>query len=186
MKSFVLFVILVLSAASATAQVEPTLAIDRIESFGKDVSNVHALTIAAYPGYAPDLKVNGVHKPWGFGIAGLHPIGDLGPAKAFTGLRIDYLGDALFAPSADIGLKMDFPIAGYDVTWFAVTGVIAPLQGAGDQNFTPGAIIGAGATANIWHSADRKSSFNLFFEAEKWTQFTGIIYRPGMAMTWRF
>jgi hypothetical protein len=185
---------LVAAATSTFAQTPPTVAPTvpagdfgvlskgSIISFVQGVNTAHAISIAAYPGYAPDLKVSGVTKAWGFGVAALYPLGD----HAFTGLRFDYLGNSFFAASADVGVKADVQLFGHTFTPFTVAGVLTPLQGAGSDNLAVGAILGAGVTTTFWKSANGKTAINGFFECEKWTIFPGVIYRPGVAVTVSF
>lgn len=162
----------------------------RVISLAQGVNDAKQLSFALYPGYAPDLTINGVHKPWGFGAAALYPVYNAGAFSGFTGLRIDYLGDEFFAPSADIGIKADIQLhlfgRDFVVTPMAYGGMIFPLQGAGDKNMDLGAIVGGGVYSTLWQSADKRMAFTVFAAAEKWTLFDGVIYRPGAAFTFKF
>lgn len=157
-------------------------------SLAQDISDAKQLTGVIYPGYAPNLKVNGVSKPWGLGVAILYPLGDY----AFTGARLDFLGNNWFAPSVNVGLQAHLKVFGFDVTPFTMGGAIMPLTGAGDKNTTVGAILGAGVTATVWQSKDSngkpdgKAALNIFGAVERWTLYDGQIYRPGVALTVHF
>lgn len=149
----------------------------------QDINNAKELTVAVYPGYAPDLTIAGVKKPWGAGVALLYPVA----ANVFIGGRIDYLGDSFWAPSAEVGLKLDVILFNkFAVTPFTVGGVIVPLAGAGSQNGDVGAIVGAGIKAHLWTFAGGKGSLDCFYVAEHWTIFSGVIHRPGLALTYKF
>lgn len=152
-------------------------------TFEQGVAEAKAITIAAYPGYAPGLTVDGVSKPWGFGIAAIYPLGQ----NLFTGIRGDFLGGSFFAASADVGLKADVQFCGFNITPFAITGVVSPITGAGKNNGEVGAIIGGGFTANVWKSKSGRQGVNLFYEIEHWTLYPGVaIHRPGVAYSLKF
>lgn len=152
---------------------------DRLKDLTENVEASHQISVLAYPGYAPDLKVNGTSKPWGMGVALLYPVGDY----AFTGARLDFMGNNWFAPSVNVGLKADIQLFGYKVTPFTMAGAVMPLSGAGSQNTVVGAIVGGGFNALVWQSKDGRASLNIFAAVEKWTQYDGQIYRPGAAFT---
>lgn len=145
-------------------------------------SDATSLTLALSPSYAPDLKVNGVSKPWGAGLAVLYPVTDFG----FVGARLDYLGGSLWTPSATVGLQYSKKVAGHQVTAFTVGGGILAAAGAGKQNGQVGAIYGGGIHANVMTFAGGRGSVDLFTEVEKWTIFEGLIYRFGAAATIHF
>lgn len=151
-------------------------------SFAQGVSSNKSLTLTAYPSYAPDLKIAGENKSWGFGVAALYPLGDY----AFTGARLDYLGDQFWSPSVTVGCKADVQLFGRNFTPFVIGGAIIPLGGAGDDNHAVGAIVGSGVTTSLWAAANGKSSVNLYFAVEKWSIFQGVIYHPGVAATFKF
>lgn len=190
LKQCVLTIAIVLLVTFAKAQdvsstvniISVTPAQAEVISFVQNAEKGQGLSFVAYPGFAPDLQVNGVSKPWGFGVAALYPLNQY----TFTGLRIDYMGDAFFAPSVDVGFKADIQLFGHTVTPFAIGGAIAPLQGAGDKTKEIGAIVGSGFTSCVWKSTDGKKAVNVFYAAEHWTLFNGVIHRPGVALTVKF
>lgn len=154
-------------------------------SLNEGVNEAKQLTIAVYPGYAPDLTISGVSKPWGVGLAALYPIG----SYSFIGARIDYLGDSFWAPSATVGLQASVTLFGrLHVTPFTIGGVIVPIAGAGSQNGEVGAIVGAGFHANVWSGTifGKEAGLNIFYAAEHWTIYSGVIHRPGVALTIHF
>jgi hypothetical protein len=171
-----------LNTVDASIALTPSPAQAQAISFIQGADQAGGLSFAAYPGFAPDLQVNGVSKSWGFGVAALYPLSKY----AFTGVRIDYMGDAFFAPSVDVGFKADIQLFGHTVTPFAIGGAIAPLQGAGDKTKEVGAIVGSGFTSVIWKSADGKKMVNLFYAVEHWTLFNGVVHRPGAAFSVKF
>jgi hypothetical protein len=141
-----------------------------IHSVIENASAARAFEIIAYPTYAPKLA-----NQWGAGIALLAPI----PINAlgehlFAGVRGDLLDGQYFAASAGVGLKADLNLFGVRVTPFALTGVVAPLSHAGDKQYDVGAIVGTGATAQIWESVDKHWKLSAFGEAEYWSQYPGI------------
>lgn len=171
------------SEDSSSAPAQDKSWLSQAVTFEQGVAEAKTITVAAYPSYAPALTVNGSRKPWGFGVAAIYPLGN----NLFTGIRGDFLGGSFFAASADVGLKADVQIFGHNVTPFAITGVISPFFGAGQENQSVGGIIGAGFHANVWHSKDKNKTFNVFFEAEHWTIYSDvIIYHPGAAFTLKF
>ncbi len=130
-------------------------------SFAQGVSSNRVITATFYPSYAPSLD-----KKWGFGAAVFYPLGE----HAFTGLRMDYLSGDFFAAQANVGAKADFQIYGHNFTTFALTGALIPLQGAGNDNFTPGAIVGAGVNTRIYQTtiATHPLTIDLAVEGERW------------------
>lgn len=156
--------------------------------FNTGVSNARQLTLAAYPGWAPGLTVNGEKKEWGAGMALLYPIS----ANAFVGGRVDWLADRFWAPSATIGLQTDVLLFNkLTVTPFTIGGGIVPVGGSGEGNGELGAIVGAGIYSTVWHWRDSagkdKGGLSLFYAAEYWTVFDGVlIHRPGAAFTFKF
>lgn len=142
----------------------------------------HSASIAVYPSYDPYIKVGGVNKPFGFGMALLYPVSEY----AFVGGRIDFLGNSFWAPSAVVGAKYTLKNIPLQPTVFTVGGIIMPLGGAGGQNNVAGAITGLGATATLYHSKDGTFSVNAFIEGEKWTNFEGVIVHPGIAGALKF
>lgn len=142
----------------------------------------HSASIAVYPSYDPYIKVGGVSKPFGFGMALLYPVSDY----AFVGGRVDFLGNSFWAPSAVVGAKYTLDKLPLKPTVFTVAGIIMPLGGAGAQNNVAGAITGLGATATLYKSKDDTFSVNAFIEGEKWTNFEGVIVHPGIAGALKF
>lgn len=161
-----------------------------ILTFAQSVSDAKEITVALYPTYAPDIVVNGHKSQWGAGIAALYPVlpDSLGN-HAYTGLRLDWVAEGFFAPSAEVGLKADVQILGHNFTPFIEGGLVYPLSArstAPSQTDSIGAIAGAGVTANIWSSASGKAQANVFVVVEKWTNFPGQIYHLGAAFTFKF
>lgn len=150
--------------------------------FVQGVVTNKTLTVTAYPSYAPDLTINGEKKSWGFGVAALYPLGDY----AFTGARLDYLGDQYWSPSVTVGCKADVQLFGHNFTPFALGGAIIPLGGAGSDNHSVGAIVGGGIYTTVWQSADKKTSVQAYYAAEHWTIFSGVVHHPGVALTFKF
>lgn len=151
-------------------------------NLAQGVNEARSISVAAYPGFAPDIKVNGVSSKWGAGVAALYPIN----AYSFAGVRLDYLGDQFWMPSCTVGLKADLTILGkYNVTPFTIGGAIFPLSGS-TQDGQVGAIVGGGFTSCLWKSEDGKRAFNVFYAVEKWTLFQGVIHRPGVAFSMKF
>lgn len=134
-----------------------------------------AASIAVYPSYDPYIKVGGVNKPFGFGMALLYPVSQY----AFVGGRIDFLGNSFWAPSAVVGAKYTLDNLPLKPTVFTVGGIIMPLGGAGSQNSVAGAVTGLGVTATLIHRGN--FTLNAFVEGEKWTNFDGTIIHPGIA-----
>lgn len=166
---------------------------DRFLELGTGVSETKAVSVALYPGYAPDLKLGGVSKPWGGGVAVLYPVfeqGGEGFLSGFVGGRLDYLADKFWAPSATVGLQAKLRIYGVETTPFVIGGAIFPLGGAGDQNGEVGAIVGGGLSVNVLKFGKQADGsyhgkLSLFYATEKWSNFDGIIHRPGVNISYR-
>lgn len=153
-----------------------------LEAFGQTLFNAGAASVAIYPSYDPYITVGGVSKPWGFGAAILYPVSQY----AFAGLRLDYLTDHFWAPSAVAGAKYTLKSWPFTPTVFTVGGIILPVAGAGDANSVAEGIAGLGVTATFYQSKDGRFSFNGFIEGEKWTNFKGVIVHPGVALAIKF
>jgi hypothetical protein len=151
-------------------------------------SEAGQITVAAYPGYAPGLTLDGEKAEWGAGMALLYPLGDY----VLVGGRLDWMADEFWMPSATVGLKLDVKLFNkLVVTPFTIGGVIVPLGGAGEENKEVGAIVGGGIYSTVWNwnGADGKSKGGLqvFYAAEMWTLWPDVlIHRPGIAVTVRF
>jgi hypothetical protein len=181
MKTLIAFIIGLAFAVSVHAQ--DTKA--RLISLAEGVNDAKAFSLAVYPGFAPDIKVNGVKSQWGAGMAVLYPTTSLVP-YSFAGARLDYLGDQFWQPSVTLGFKADVLILGkYNVSPFTLGGAIFPLSGS-SQDGQVGAIVGGGFTSCLWKSDDGKRAFNVFYAVEKWTLFDGVIHRPGVAFSMKF
>lgn len=161
----------------------------RALTFKQYVEDTKTLTVAVYPSYAPSLKIGGVDKPWGFGVAALYPLSD----HTFTGFRADYLGGDFFAAQANVGAKADFQIFGHNFTTYGVTGALLPIQGAGGDNFSPGYIVGGGVRTTIYQKQMKNGNFALGigYEGERWqvpnTVLNGIfVHHVAVDATWRF
>jgi hypothetical protein len=138
----------------------------------KAASEQRAIEVVIAPTYAPKLADH-----WGASIALLHPLGE----NAFVGVRGDWLNGGYFAGSASVGLKAKVNLAGFDFTPFALTGLVSPLtSNAGDKQFQPGAIAGAGVACTVWENKAKTMKVTGFGEAEYWSQYPGIqIYHLG-------
>lgn len=189
MKTKILIIGAVMLAAvtNLTAQVTlpPEVKTNALE-FVQGVSAEKNITVALYPSYAPNLiNKDGISDQWGAGLAlTYHPQGAVGQ-YTFAGLRLDYLGSSFWAPSVSGGLKADVQVFGFNITPLAYTGAVVPIGGAGKQNGDWGVIIGGGVKADLWHGkiAGLDAKLSVFAAAEKWTQFDGMIYHLGPALT---
>jgi hypothetical protein len=152
------------------------------ENLAQTIFAARAASLAVYPSYDPYIAVGGVKKPWGFGASLLYPVSNY----AFAGVRLDFLGNSFWAPSAVVGAKYTLQNVPTTPTVFTVAGLIMPLGGAGDQNRVAGAVTGVGATFSLYHSRDGNFSINAFVEGEKWTNFEGVIVHPGIAGAIKF
>lgn len=152
------------------------------DSLAQSILNSKGLAFAAYPTYGRDIVANGNRNPWGFGLALLYPVADY----AYAGLRLDYLGGQFWAPSVTVGAKYTVDKLPGKPTVFTVGGLVIPLADAGDQSKQVGAIAGVGMNVNIAHSKDGRFTFDAFIEAEKWTNFDGVIIHPGVAGALKF
>lgn len=157
----------------------------RAITFVQDASEARTLVLAAYPSYAPDLKLaNGKSASWGVGAAALYPVSQF----VYTGIRVDYLGGSLWAPSINLGLKADVQIFGLNFTPLAYTGAVVPLSGSGDTDGDFGYIIGGGIKATLWKGTvfGKEASLDVAATAEKWSQFDGEVYHlaPVFRIKW--
>lgn len=186
MKKIAILIGVTAMLVTAQAQVPESVATNGTKAaligFAQGVGQAKSVTVAVYPGYAPSLVVNGEKKQWCAGIAALYPVSEY----SFAGIRLDYAGGQFWMPSCTVGVKADVQVLGHNVTPFVIGGAIFPISGSGDRDGQVGAIAGTGFTANIWQSEDTKKSLNLFYAAEKWTLFDGVIHRPGVAFSIKF
>lgn len=178
MKKLLLIGVALIAVATVQAQTNQSWW-SRLISFEQQAIEAKQLTIAAYPGYAPDLKVDGNEKPWGAGLAALYPVAS---SHTLVGARIDWLADSFWAPSANVTLQADVQLLGHNFTPFAIGGAIFPLGGAGDDNGEVGAIFGGGVYTTVWKPSD-KASLQVFAAYERWTNLDVSVYRPGVAFT---
>lgn len=177
-KSALICVICGLVSASVIAGTDPApVPVAWYESLAGSILNSKGLALAAYPTYGRDIVANGNKNPWGFGLALLYPVADY----AYAGLRLDYLGGEFWAPSVTVGAKYTVDKLPGKPTVFTVGGLVIPLADAGDQSKVVGAIAGVGMTVNLLHSKDGRFTLDAFIEAEKWTNFDGVILHPGIA-----
>ena len=169
--------------ATSVVRAETTNSVrSELISLAQGVNAARGISIAVYPGFAPDIKSAGVSSSWGAGVAALYPINDY----SFAGVRLDYLGDQFWMPSCTVGLKADLTLLGkYTITPFTVGGAIFPVSGS-TQDGGVGAIVGGGFTSCLWKSTDGRRAFNVFYAVEKWTLFSGVIHRPGVAFSMKF
>jgi len=181
MKKLMLSIIGLAVAVSIHAQ-DSTVLKERLISFEQGVVTNHEIIVAVYPGFNPQLEVNGIKKNWGFGACGLYPLTD----HTFTGIRVDYMGGQFWMPSATVGLRADFQIYGHNFSSFTTGGAIFPLSGAGQENGSIGAIVGAGVSTKVWQNAKGNMSIDAFVAVEKWTIFNGETIRPGVALNATF
>ena len=155
-------------------------------TFIQGVSAEKNITVALYPSYAPDfINKSGIKDQWGAGLAlTYHPQGAVGQ-YTFAGLRLDYLGGDFYAPSIAGGLKADVQVFGFNITPIAYTGAVIALSGAGNGNGEVGVIVGGGVKADVWNGkiAGLDAKLSIFGAAEKWSQFDGMVYHIGPALT---
>ncbi len=175
---------------TATAQTNPPAISPEVKSnvvaFVQGVSAERNLTISIAPSYAPNLiNKDGVSDQWGACLAlTYHPQGAVGQ-YTFAGIRLDYLGSEFWAPSINGGLKADVQLFGINFTPLAYTGVSIPLAGAGEDNGDVGIIAGGGVKTTLWNGLlfGKAANLSVFAAAEKWSQFDGMIYHIGPALT---
>ena len=155
---------------------------DGIIGFSQSVSDAKQLTIAAYPGYAPNLTVDGKKAPWGGGLALLYPVAT---QYTYVGARVDWLANEFWAPSADVTIKADVQLFNHNFTPFALGGMVYPLSGAGKDNHEVGAIAGAGIYTTIWKPSEN-TSLQVFYAYERWFNLDTDVHRPGLSLTVKF
>ncbi len=164
-------------------------------SFVQNVEATRTVTLAVYPTYAPGITA----AKWGYGAALICPASAITALEsntiaqhAFGGLRFDNIGGGFYASTVAVGMKGDFQLWGHNFTIFGESGVNIPLNGAGAQNFAPGAMVGTGINTHIlsFGKADanglKSFSVDAFVCAEKWTAFSGYVLHPGISGTWHF
>lgn len=178
--------VLAIAVTNVTAQTNDTDSTKaRAIAFAQSMADAGNITLSISPAYAPDVvDKSGKREQWGVGVAATYTFtGELG-SHVFTGLRLDYLGGELWAPSISGGLKADVQVFGINFTPFAYTGAVFPLQSLEDQAGSVGAIAGAGLKTDLWKGTVFNYPAVLFagFGTEKWimnedTGFDGVIYR---------
>lgn len=136
-------------------------------------------TFAAYPTYAPEAKNDkGLDAKWGGGIATLYNVSE----NVKTGMRVDYIGDKFFMPSANLQLQASITVFKLKATPFLIGGVAMPINGTGDG--TVAGIAGAGASVKI--VSFKHGDFCLAGAVEKWTNIKGNVYHFGPVIHWSF
>ena len=187
-------VILAMAVINVAAQSETGSAKDRAIAFAQEMKDAGNLAVTLSPCYAPDVKDKaGNASQWGVSLAATYTFQDGLGKFLFTGMRLDYLGNELWAPSVNGGLRADVQIFGHTITPVAYTGVVFPLSSLQDQVGSVGFIAGTGFKAELWHGTLFKKEASLFagFAAEKWamqddTRFSGVIYRGFVGLKVRF
>lgn len=172
---------LAIALAGATVAPCPGASWNDWISFTQHAAESRQVTVAAYPGFSPDLKELG-QSQWGAGLALLYPVLT---DHTLVGARLDWLADEFWAPSVALTLQADVQLFGHNFTPFAIGGAVMPLGGAGDQNHEVGAIVGAGIYTTVWQPTP-DASVQVFFAYEHWTNLDANVYRPGIALTIRF
>lgn len=156
-----------------------------IIGFAQRASDSGSLTFAVYPGWSPNLTVEGRREPWGAGAAALYRLSD----HVLTGARFDWLADSFWSPSVSVSLEADvqlFPTTlNLNLTPFTLAGAAIPVGGAGNDNGEPGAIFGGGFYATVLKLSDH-ASLQVFYAYERWSGLNADVHRPGVAFTWRF
>jgi len=160
----------------SVAEVAPPTTVQELEQLGQVIFAAKSASLAIYPSYDPYITVGGVKKPFGWGAALLYPVSDY----AFAGVRIDFLGNTFWAPSAVVGAKYTLANFPMTPTVFTVGGLLVPVGGAGTENNTAEAVTGVGATLVLW-TDHQHFSINVFAEGEKITNFPGINTHLGLA-----
>lgn len=175
-------------AMMATVHAQPSVSPEvksNVVSFVQGVSAEKNITVALYPSYAPNLiNKDGKSDQWGAGIAlTYHPAGAVGQ-YTFVGLRADWLGSEIGLASASGGLKADVQIFGFNVTPLAFTSATIPMSGT-QEDGNWGVAVGGGVKADLWKGkiAGLDAKLSVFAVAEKWSQFDGMIYHLGPALT---
>jgi hypothetical protein len=150
--------------------------------FVQTIETNRQLTVALYPGYAPDLDVGGKESVWGGGMAVLYPVGS---QYTLVGARLDWLAETFYMPSVNLTLKADVQLFGHNFTPFVMGGAIMPLAGAGNDNTEVGSTIGAGIYTTVWNGkvGAKDASLQVFGSAERWSNLAVTVYRPGVAFT---
>lgn len=175
----------------ALAQETPKTRFISFTQEAKDAGNV-AFTLS--PCYAPSLKdKNGKDSHWGAGAALTYTLtGDVGKFT-FAGIRLDYLGGELWAPSVNGGLKADVQILGHTFTPVAYSGAVFPLASLQDATGSVGIITGGGVKTEVWQGQLFKHDATLFagYAAERWNmqdghQFDGLIHRGFVGLKIKF
>lgn len=151
--------------------------INGIEQFANTIFAAHAVSVVLYPSWDPYITVGGVKKPYGFGGAILYPVSEY----AFAGIRVDFLGNTYWAPSAVVGAKYKLKNLPGQPTVFTISGLLLPVSGAGSQNAQAQAVTGLGFTFTFLHNKANTMSLNGFCEGEKITNFDGINTHLGIA-----
>src|SRR5438105_12938610 len=90
------------------------------EGLAQTIFAAHAASLAIYPSWDPYITVGGVRHPYGWGAALLYPVSEY----AFAGVRLDFLGNTFWAPSAVIGAKYTVKSLPLTPTFFTVAGII--------------------------------------------------------------
>src|SRR3990172_11164771 len=101
-------------SVNAQTNTIPDVTTNKWFQFVGAVSEARQITFVAYPGYAPDLTIDGESKPWGAGVAFLYPLMQVGDVVGtYVGARLDYLGDEFWAPSVTLGVQAKVLLFGH-------------------------------------------------------------------------
>jgi hypothetical protein len=107
-------------------------------------------------------------KSFGGGVAMAYKLSDF----ALPVVRLDYIHQNIFMPSATIQLQLPFDLWGFRVTPLTFTGIATPLSGKDAINGSPIGMIGAGVSVS-------KGRFGLVADVENWSKFSGLQFRLG-------
>ena len=163
-------------------------------SFAQEMADAGNVTLSVSPAYAPEIKDdNGDKAQWGVGVSATYTLQGAIGQYTFTGVRVDYLGGQLWAPSVTGGLKADVTL--FDkvkVTPIAYTGMVFPLSDWKQQAGSVGIIAGGGLKVGLYSTTVAGYPLDVFAGVayEHWAMqdgsMPGAVYRGFFGVKFAF
>lgn len=137
---------------------------------------------ALAPIYAPHLRdKDGTLQHYGVGVSALYPAGQF----AYVGFSLDYIGRSLAVGNVGATIKADLKLFNHvRVTPLVETKVAYTLSDNGQLGTEPIGVVGAGFTSTIWHNEKNTMALGVLFVIEKWSNYDGPVYRPGITFNY--
>lgn len=162
----------------------PAQALSTVIRFDENAQAATNWVFSLSPLYAPNLRDrSGTLRHWGGGVSALYPASQY----AYVGFSVDYIGDDFFVGSVGATLKVDLKLfSKIRLTPLITTKVSYVLSDDGKLGGEPIGVAWTGFTTTFWRSENGKISVGGLFVIEKWSNFDGPVYRPGITLNAKF